>query len=103
MNRAMLLAAVGAGGYLAYRYLRPRYDFRGKHVVVTGGTRGLGLVLARRLAAAGARLSICSRDAGDVARAEDELSDSGARVYAARVRRDGSQPGARVHRLRPQA
>ncbi len=83
MNRALLLAAIGAGGYFAYRALKPRFDYRGKHVVITGGSRGLGLVLARQLASAGARLSICSRDFAEVERAEAELAGRGARVYGA--------------------
>ena len=83
MNRSLLLAALGVGGYLAYRALKPRYDFRGKHAVVTGGGRGLGLILARQLADAGARLTICSRDADELARAEAELTDRGAQVFAA--------------------
>jgi short-subunit dehydrogenase len=81
MNRS-LLAALGIGGYLAYRALKPRYDFRGKHALITGGSRGLGLVLARQLADAGARLSICSRDATELARAERELTGRGARVFS---------------------
>ena len=83
MNRALLLAALGAGAYAAYRALKPRYDFRGKHVVVTGGSRGLGLVLARAFADAGARLSICSRDADELDRAETELRERGGDVFAA--------------------
>jgi short-subunit dehydrogenase len=82
MNRSLMLAALGVGGYLAYRALKPRYDFRGKHALVTGGSRGLGLVLARQLAGAGARLTICSRDHEELARAEDELTERGARVVA---------------------
>lgn len=50
------------------------YDFRGKVVVLTGGSRGLGLVLARRLAEEGARLAICARDMEELALAEAELS-----------------------------
>jgi NAD(P)-dependent dehydrogenase (short-subunit alcohol dehydrogenase family) len=71
MNKALLLAA--AGGYLAYRALRPRYDFRGKHVLITGGARGLGLVMARQLRDAGARLTICSRTGEQLGRAAAEL------------------------------
>jgi NAD(P)-dependent dehydrogenase (short-subunit alcohol dehydrogenase family) len=83
MNRALLLAAAGVGGYLAYRALMPRYDFRNKHVLITGGSRGLGLVLARQLKRRGARLSICSRDPDELARALAELSEHGANVFAA--------------------
>lgn len=82
MNRALILAGLGAAGYLAYRALKPKYDFRGKHVLITGGARGLGLVLARQFAARGARLSICSRDATQLSAAEDELRARGARVVA---------------------
>jgi NAD(P)-dependent dehydrogenase (short-subunit alcohol dehydrogenase family) len=82
MNRSILLAALGTGGWLAYRAMKPRYRFAGKHVLITGGSRGLGLVLARQLAAAGARLSICSRDFNELARAEAELVSAGARVVA---------------------
>jgi len=60
MSRLATLAAVGAGAYLAYRALMPRYDFRGKNVLITGGSRGLGLLMARELAARGARLAICA-------------------------------------------
>jgi NAD(P)-dependent dehydrogenase (short-subunit alcohol dehydrogenase family) len=73
MNRTLLLSALGVGGYLAYRALKPRYDFRDKHALITGGSRGLGLVLARELAARGARLSICSRDPDELTRAAADL------------------------------
>jgi len=82
VNRTLLLAALGAGGYFAYRALMPRYDFRGKHAMITGGSRGLGLVLARQLGAAGARLSICSRDSDELVRALDDLTARGYRATA---------------------
>ena len=56
-------AAIGAGTFLIantiYKALN-HYDLKGKVVLVTGGSRGLGLVLARQLAAKGARLAICA-------------------------------------------
>jgi len=82
MNRGLLLTTLGVGGYLAYRALKPRYDYRDKHVLITGGSRGLGLVLARQLADAGARLSICSRDPNELSRAVSDLTERGARVVA---------------------
>jgi NAD(P)-dependent dehydrogenase (short-subunit alcohol dehydrogenase family) len=78
-----MLAGLGAGAYLAYRALKPRYNFRGKHVLITGGSRGLGLVMGRQLAAAGARLSICSRDGNELARAIRDLTDHAAKLVAA--------------------
>lgn len=83
MSRTLLAAAaLGVGGYLAYRAAQPRYRFRDRHVVVTGGSRGLGLVLARHLMRLGARLTICSRDADELARAEAELREFGRPVVA---------------------
>ena len=82
MSRFLKLAALAAGGYLAYRLVRPCYDFDGKHVVITGGSRGLGLVLARQLIDSGARVTICSRDTNELARAFDELESRGGRVAA---------------------
>jgi short-subunit dehydrogenase len=82
MNRFASLATAGAGAYLAYRWLWPGYDYRGKHAVVTGGCRGLGLVLARELAARGARLSLCARDPAEVAAAQAEFDRRGAPARA---------------------
>jgi NAD(P)-dependent dehydrogenase (short-subunit alcohol dehydrogenase family) len=56
------------------------YDFRGKVVLITGGSRGLGLVLARAFALEGARLAICARDERELERAADELRSRGAEV-----------------------
>lgn len=36
----------------------PSYDYSGRHVLVTGGTRGLGLTIARAFSRSGARVSI---------------------------------------------
>jgi len=73
----MLLAGVlGAGFYTAARTavaLSRRYDFRNRLVVITGGSRGLGLLMARRLAAEGAAIVICARDAEELDKAANEL------------------------------
>jgi short-subunit dehydrogenase len=50
--------------------------------VVSGGSRGLGLVLARELVAEGARVAICARDEPDLARARAELAGASPEVVA---------------------
>jgi NAD(P)-dependent dehydrogenase (short-subunit alcohol dehydrogenase family) len=57
-------------------------DLRGKTALVTGGSRGLGLVLARELARQGARLVLVARDLDGLSRARDELAGRGAEVLA---------------------
>ena len=49
-------------------------DFKGRSIVITGGSRGLGLVMARQLASEGARLTIAARDQGELERAEEDLA-----------------------------
>jgi len=68
------------------RFFRRRnaISFYGTSVVITGGSRGLGLVLARELAAEGANLTIMARDIDAVERAAQDLSERGARVLALR-------------------
>jgi short-subunit dehydrogenase len=51
-------------------------------VFITGGTRGLGLVMARQLAREGANLAVCARDPEEVQRAIEVLTRLDARVVA---------------------
>ena len=76
-RRILIKAACLAGAYAATRTaiaVSRRYDFRNRLVVITGGSRGLGLVLARRLADEGAALVLCARDRDELAVAAKELS-----------------------------
>ncbi|MFL6336665.1 MAG: SDR family NAD(P)-dependent oxidoreductase [Pyrinomonadaceae bacterium] len=85
LKDALKLAAAGAGAYLAARAVYRRfggYDFEGKTVLITGGSRGLGLVLARGFAAEGANVALCARDHRELERARADLASRGARVYA---------------------
>ena len=52
-----------------------RLDFAGRTAVVTGGAAGIGLAVAARLAASGARVSLWDRDATALAQAAGTLPD----------------------------
>ena len=76
-----------AGAALAYAAtraarLRRRGDLRGQVALIVGGSRGLGLALARELAAAGCRLVIAARDEHELAEARRVLEGQGAEVVA---------------------
>jgi NAD(P)-dependent dehydrogenase (short-subunit alcohol dehydrogenase family) len=60
-------------------------ELAGKTVLITGGTDGLGLALARQLGAEGASVAVCGRDEGRLRGAEASLQDAGADVLAQRV------------------
>ena len=73
---AIALGVAALGLTVAAQYRR-RYTFENKVVVITGGSRGLGLVLARDLASRGASLGLMARDAIELARARRTIdSDS---------------------------
>lgn len=55
-------------------------DFSGRVVFITGGSRGLGLILARLFADEGAKLALLARDEKELRRAKAELEQSGAEV-----------------------
>jgi short-subunit dehydrogenase len=67
---------VGLATRALVRHLRA-YDLRGKVVLITGGSRGLGLVIARELVARGARVAICARQRDELERASSELAAHG--------------------------
>jgi short-subunit dehydrogenase len=72
-----------AGGAALLKSLLSRineYDLKDKTVLITGGSRGLGLVMAREFAREGARLVLCARDEGELERARIDLEKSGAEV-----------------------
>lgn len=55
-----------------------RIHFRGRTAVITGGSRGLGLVIARQLAREGARLALLARDEEELRAAADQIHELGA-------------------------
>ena len=74
-----LAAGVGVA-LLARELLRRRapLDLRGQVVLITGGSRGLGLAMAEELVAEGALPVICARNADDLADARQRLLELGA-------------------------
>ena len=77
-HKFLLGLIAGAGATLAAARLartRRAIDFSGRTIVIAGGSRGLGLVLARQLAREGARLCLLARDAGELDRARRLLQE----------------------------
>jgi NAD(P)-dependent dehydrogenase (short-subunit alcohol dehydrogenase family) len=83
-RRAMAISASCAAAFFAaraaFRSARS-IDFSDKSVVIVGGSRGLGLIIARELAAQGARLTLVARNLDELDRARLELEDRGATVF----------------------
>ena len=78
------MATLGLGTFLAGRQMvrwSRRFDLRDRLVLVTGGSRGLGLLLAREFAAAGARVAVCARAADELERARQQLAGDGHDVW----------------------
>lgn len=53
------------------------FDLSGKRALVTGGTRGIGLMIARGLLQAGAQVVISARNAQACVQAQEQLSEFG--------------------------
>ncbi|MGN6392099.1 MAG: SDR family NAD(P)-dependent oxidoreductase [Gemmatimonadales bacterium] len=84
-SRTLFLAGALVGATTVARAAarrRRRIDFAGRVALVTGGSRGLGLALARELAAEGARVVICARDEAELSRARVDLVRRGADAVA---------------------
>lgn len=81
-QRDSLLSAAGLLGVLWCFLLRRHAAgfYRGKVVVITGGSRGLGLALARVCARRGAQLALLARDAEELNKAKVSLERYGTRV-----------------------
>src|SRR5512138_3536962 len=83
-NGVLAALPLGAGAaLLAWQSARRRnaFNFRGRVVLITGGSRGLGFVMARQLAAEGARLALVARSADDLEAAAAKLRSGGADVF----------------------
>ena len=67
------LAGLAAVGYAVSQLQRDPRFFRDKVVLITGGSRGLGLAIARLLRAEGASLALLARDPDELERARQDL------------------------------
>lgn len=84
MRGASLAVSTGAVAglgltYWGIRWLR-RYNLSERAVVITGGSRGLGLALARCFLQRGARVALLARDSDELRRAQEHLGGMG-RVF----------------------
>ena len=74
-KRNLMIGAAGVGAVLLAQAWRRRsdYDFAARCVVITGGSRGLGLVMARELADEGAKVVLIARDEAELMRAAEDI------------------------------
>lgn len=82
------LACAGLGAAVAFNHLRSKHrairsvgELRGKTVLISGGARGLGYLLAQEYGRWGARVWIVSRTEAEVVRAEQALRSLGCDAY----------------------
>lgn len=76
--------ALGIAASMLLRRRRP-ISLQGRTVFVTGGSRGLGLLLAQEFASRGARIAISARDRGELERAEKQIRTVTDQVLALEV------------------
>jgi short-subunit dehydrogenase len=72
VSKVALAVGLVLGARWALRRVR-RYRWQGKNAIVTGGSRGLGLEIARVLVRRGARVAIVARDPAEIERALEDL------------------------------
>ncbi len=63
---------------------RARRDLEGQVTLITGGSSGLGLLLAHEFGRAGCRVAISARDGAELERARDYLTARGVAAFAVR-------------------
>ncbi len=87
MKRAIGISAAAGAAYGIFRAARRATapSLLGKVAIVTGGSRGLGLAIARELANEGARLVLAARNQADLEEARRDLELRGAVVQTAAV------------------
>ena len=79
-RNTLLLAALGLAVRAFIRQKR-QADLGGQAVLITGGSRGLGLATAHEFGRHGCRLALCARDAAELTSARAELEAQGYEVF----------------------
>ena len=77
----LMVVLLGLGIVREMIHRRKRIDLLGKVVLITGGSRGLGLAMAIEFAKQGARLVLCARNEIELEHARLKLSELGAEVF----------------------
>jgi len=73
--------ALFVGGWITARAFRKaQYTLRDKVVLISGGSRGLGLVLARHICNQGGSVALLARDPEELARAKADITACGGQV-----------------------
>jgi NAD(P)-dependent dehydrogenase (short-subunit alcohol dehydrogenase family) len=67
------MALAGAAGFIYANGQTERESFEGKSVLITGGSRGLGLALAIEFAREGAKVAVIARDRDELLRAKAKV------------------------------
>lgn len=80
LGGAVVTGVVAAGAVAGRR--RRRAELTGQVALVTGASRGLGLLIARELVARGCPVVICARHEDELALAREDLSGRGGEVLA---------------------
>lgn len=83
-TRGARLLAAGGLAYLGWRFLQELREasLAGEVVMITGGSRGLGLLLAQEFAQEGCKIAICARDPAELDAASGHLRAAGAELLA---------------------
>ena len=83
MSRSILLLVVLLLALWAIvRAIRTqRFSLKNKVALITGGSRGLGLVLARQICAQGGKVALLAKDNDELIRAKTELAGRGGKVF----------------------
>ncbi len=71
------VGGVALAGWTIHRLTREPYSFAGKTALITGGSRGLGLLIARRISAEGGRVALLARDPNELRRARQKIEREG--------------------------